>query len=297
MIVAWQRADGPRKDALLAEIFRLKQGLIRQLTAKYARTEKTAEHMDDLVQAGCIGFRRALEGFDPARQCAISTYAGWWIRKEVQRVAQAGRVVSLPRIRVTNEERSRAVVALRENPDVAPESIGIKRNHLEQIRHSIGVKFLSDDTPRGAAAMERQLREDRAFDAGVDSIEAARRRRRMNGVLARVRMGKTAVEIGISGDAYEAALEVIRDEQPEPEDTMDQTTPAAETPATVKKRPGPKPGRGRARVSVVAAPKGQDAKKRLAARLSEVQAEAKLLEFLLAAPEDAVARVVAAFAS
>ncbi len=302
MIVAWKSATGAKKGALLAQIFRLKHPLIRQLTAKAARAEKTAESMEDLLQAGYIGFQRALQGFKPELGWAISTYAFCWIRKEVQRVAQAGRVVSLPRIRLTNEQRATCMVALKDNPDVVPESIGVKRNQLEQVRHSMGVRFVSDDTPRGAALIERRLREDVGVQAGMDFIDAARRRRRMNGVIARVRMGKTAEEIGITAEAYALALEVIQDDAtpPQPiEDDMTTDNETHETPATApRKKPGPKPGTTRAKaVARPQVPKKANARERLAARLAEVDAERALLEVLLAAPEDAVARVVAAFAA
>ena len=155
-ILAWKSApEGPHKQLLLSRFLQSKSGLIRQLTAKCARAEKTGESLDDLVQAGTIGFMRALEKFDPAREFMLSTYAAWWVKHEVQKAARRAPVVALPRIRLTNEERSRAVLALRANPEVDPGELGMKRSQLEQVRCSIGVKFISEDTPKGARAIER----------------------------------------------------------------------------------------------------------------------------------------------
>lgn len=288
-IIEWKAARGPRKALLLTAILKAKHGLIRKLTAKAARIEKTSEDMDDLFQAGCIGYCKAMERFDPGRGLAISTFAAWWVRHEVQRVARGATVVALPRIRLKNEERARAVLALRADPDVAPESIGIRRSQLEQVRNSIGVKFLSDGVERGARAVERKFLDGAGpFDA-EGALDEARRYRALDQVVARVRNGETAEQIGIPHEGYVAALEIIRD-------TNEEGASMEETTAAAKKKPGPKPGTPRK----PAAPKPKKpagARERFAAHLAELDAERKLIEMLMSAPEAVVARVVARFAA
>lgn len=210
MIVEWKEATGIRKSLLLSRIFREKHGLIRQLTAKAARAENTAAEADDLFQAGCIGFQRALEGFDPSRDLSIATYAAWWIKHEVQRVARRTPVVSLPRIRLTNEERNRAVLAMIDNPDVDPESIGVQRHQLEQVRNSIGVKFLSDDTPRGAGAIERKLLSESEPVDVEDRLDRAHAAALAEQLVDRVRAKRSREAIGCTQEQYAAALEVVR---------------------------------------------------------------------------------------
>jgi RNA polymerase sigma factor (sigma-70 family) len=43
----------------------------------------------DLVQAGLVGVDRAARKFDPERGYKFSTYATWWVRKEIQRAIDA----------------------------------------------------------------------------------------------------------------------------------------------------------------------------------------------------------------
>ena len=39
---------------------------------------------DDLISEGCVGLMQAVDRFDSARQCRLSTYAKWWIRAAMQ---------------------------------------------------------------------------------------------------------------------------------------------------------------------------------------------------------------------
>lgn len=52
--------------------------------------------LDDIVQQGNLGLLRAIQKFDPAQECRLTTYASYWIRAEIREyVVRAFRVVRL----------------------------------------------------------------------------------------------------------------------------------------------------------------------------------------------------------
>ena len=68
---ALAEGDAAARDALLVEHLNLVHHVARQL----ARTLSTRTDLDELVSAGTIGLMEALEGFDPTRGLAFSTFA------------------------------------------------------------------------------------------------------------------------------------------------------------------------------------------------------------------------------
>ncbi len=301
MIVVWKAASGSLKTRLLEQIFRSKAGLIRQLTRKAANAENTAADMEDLLQAGRIGFVRALERFDPGREISIATYAGWWIRHEVQRVARSAPVIALPRIRLTNEERSRVVLALRGDPGVEPESLGVRRAQLEQVRNSIGLRFLSTSADSVARAVERRAVVHDDDDEPLD----AHRARAMEAVLARVRAGATAEQLQLSAEGFAAARQIIANERKR--GTMDEEKLEPPTPRAARMRGQarkPRKDRGLKKAAkpgaplpprAPAAPPG-DCQAKAAARLAEFdaerEAERKLLALFVETPPAVARRVI-----
>ncbi|MFV1875670.1 sigma-70 family RNA polymerase sigma factor [Nioella sp.] len=80
LIAAWQEhGDLAARDRLLAAF----QPLARSMTRRY--TQGGASEPDrDLLQQANIGLLKALERFDPDNGARFSTYAGWWMRAEIQ---------------------------------------------------------------------------------------------------------------------------------------------------------------------------------------------------------------------
>jgi RNA polymerase sigma factor (sigma-70 family) len=164
-------ADPNRKRMLLNLIVSKQQGMIRKLTAKAARQEKSGEDFDDLLQAGMIGFCRAVKGFDPDKKCKLSTYAAFWVRHEVQEATRASRELRLPRIPLRKHDRDRVVIALRANPSATAEELGINQRALDQTKNSIGLIFVNEDAPRADRhmnAMALEAYRENPIEAAID---------------------------------------------------------------------------------------------------------------------------------
>ncbi len=73
---AYRAGDDAARDRLLTEHL----GLVHHVARQIARTLAARADFDELVSAGTIGLMTALEGFDPTRGLAFSTFAAPRIR-------------------------------------------------------------------------------------------------------------------------------------------------------------------------------------------------------------------------
>ena len=195
---------GSRKKRLCDALVRTHIALIKRLVRKAAFAEKSSEDLEDLFQAGCIGFVTAVNKFDPKKLCSISTYAAHWIRHEVQQATRAARPVRLPRIRLTNEERIGVVERLKNEPGLKGSDVGISESKLDQVRHSVGIRFVSTETPKGMRAFEATAHTD--ADDGlsrIDTGEAYRRLFRACAYMSRGEVRAACVTLGVEGEPRE----------------------------------------------------------------------------------------------
>jgi RNA polymerase primary sigma factor len=76
----------------------LVQANLRLVVAIARRYRATGVPLLDLVQEGNLGLLQAVEGYDPDKGFAFTTYATWWIRQAITRSVDLG--LDLPEARL-----------------------------------------------------------------------------------------------------------------------------------------------------------------------------------------------------
>lgn len=93
---AVQRGDNDTIKLVRDRIIRQNLNLVRALAHKYARATTHLE-LDDLVNEGVIGMMEAIKRFDPNRGLEFSTYATYWIRRDILRsLSSLSRTIRVP---------------------------------------------------------------------------------------------------------------------------------------------------------------------------------------------------------
>ena len=103
LILAVQAGDAGASEALVTE----NTGLIWSVARRF---QGRGTEMDDLYQLGCLGFLKAVEGFDPAFGTQFSTYAVPKIAGEIRRFLRDDGAVKVSR---TIKEQAAAIKTAR----------------------------------------------------------------------------------------------------------------------------------------------------------------------------------------
>ncbi len=132
----WAQQHRPADHARIAdghEAARLLELQCLGLVARLARRYRgRGVDLEDLVQEGWFGVRRAVELWDHRKGFRLSTYAGWWVRHAMQRaVSRQGRTIRLPRsiARRVSEVVTTVPLEFPFTEIAAPVDVG---DHLEQ---------------------------------------------------------------------------------------------------------------------------------------------------------------------
>lgn len=156
------------KAALVEANLRLVITVARQATKRQPNTNKSegnqSVQFQDACQQGIIGLNRATEKFDPEKGFRFSTYAIWWIQKEVARnVSEQTRTVRVPQsaMRKINDIRIQERVLMAElgrRPDdeELAERVGMSVDKLEFYRRSarrVGSLDRKIESRRGKGSM------------------------------------------------------------------------------------------------------------------------------------------------
>jgi len=186
------------KAALIAANLRLVITVARQAVKKSAISTQSANSIQfqDACQQGIIGLTRATEKFDPELGFRFSTYAIWWIQKEVSKnVNEQSRSVRIPpsAIQKINDIRIQERVLMNE--------LGRKPNEAELAdRVGMSVKKLRFYTASAERAQVGSL------DRNIDS-----------------RKGKGSMSTGDGGSSGDTMDKFVKDtEHPSPSELVDQ---------------------------------------------------------------------------
>lgn len=143
-------------------------GLVRACANKF---RGRGIEYDDMFQAGCIGLIKAVDGFDPQRGYAFSTYAVPVILGEIRRMFRDGGTVKVGR---AMKEKARAV--LKQRTELA-EQLG-REPTIGEIAQSLGM-----DSAQAAEALTAGMPvlsltsdgdgEDRQLDIPVEPMDEA----------------------------------------------------------------------------------------------------------------------------
>lgn len=78
-----REANDDRKRLIESQIVRLNQGLVKAVVGRAKENVPSCLTLDDLFNVGVKGLMKAVERFDPSKNCAFSSFAVPWIRGEI----------------------------------------------------------------------------------------------------------------------------------------------------------------------------------------------------------------------
>ncbi len=148
----WDPQTSPRRKSQVEGLLVMQNMPFAENQArKFVKRSTVPLDLEDLNQAGAIGLLKGIRGFDGSKGFAFTTYAAWWVFREMQALALKTQHVHLPKGCGLKEKDFRAMEAFRAitGDDATDEDLGLPDGTIEAWRQS-PMFFPLHDSLKGA---------------------------------------------------------------------------------------------------------------------------------------------------
>jgi RNA polymerase sigma factor (sigma-70 family) len=184
-------SDGPERTALLNRIVEHNLRLVVKQVRRYSGMVNGNAGLDlvDLISAGNLGLRRAVEKFEPEYGFRFSTYAVNWIDQSIRReLGSFSRAVRLPQhmhqvvLKIRRLEREKARLGEELSAEVVAEELEIDLERAKRFMVYADMRAISSSQPYGEEGDDKL--EDMLFDTQAPDVGHAVDERGVNENLA-----------------------------------------------------------------------------------------------------------------